>query len=211
MGVTTETQPRLSVKKHHIVEFLQFGIVGGSGFFVNMAVFIVLSKIFAPTKPEGDAVLIPLLMDKNFRVYHLMSTFAFVVANIWNFELNRVWTFRRGGKSSRKRFSRYFVIGAIAQGVGLIIMSFLLHASSPIHLPFDILDDSSGLRNPKYWAQLIQIFATMPVSFVLQKIWTFASHEVPDPDVPAGPADALAQSVSAEGHEATVKSGDRQA
>lgn len=164
------------MKKHHVVEFIQFGLVGGSGFFVNMAVFIILSKLVTGDDPaRAHEVLFPLfLFDKNFRVYHLLSTIAFVVANIWNFELNRVWTFRKGGKSSRKRFSRYFLIGAAAQLVGLVIMSFLLHPASPIHLPRDVFDDSSGLRNAKYWAQLIQIIATMPVSFVLQKLWTFA-------------------------------------
>lgn len=180
------------MQKRHFVEFVQFGLVGGSGFVVNMAAFIVLSKLFTGDEPtRAHEVLFPLvLFDKNFRVYHLLSTIAFVIANVWNFELNRVWTFRRGGKSSRKRFSRYFLIGASAQLVGLVIMSFLLHPASPIHLPRDVFDDSSGLRNAKYWAQLIQIIATMPVSFVLQKVWTFAAHERPDddPDRPDSPA-----------------------
>lgn len=178
------TAPRRTVKRHHLVEFLQFGLVGGSGFVVNFGVFVALMKVFAGDDPaRAHEVLFPLfLFDKNFRVYHLLSTIAFVVANIWNFELNRAWTFRKGGKSSRKRFSRYFLIGLAAQVVGLVIMSFLLHPASPIALPRDVFDDSSGLRNAKYWAQLIQVFATMPVSFVLQKLWTFAAHETDEDD-----------------------------
>jgi putative flippase GtrA len=187
------TPTRRTVKKHHFVEFIQFGLVGGSGFVVNMVAFIVLSKVFTGDDPaRAHEVLFPLfLFDKNFRVYHLLSTIAFVIANIWNFELNRAWTFRKGGKSSRRRFSRYFLVGAAAQVVGLVIMSFLLHPASPIALPRDVFDDSSGFRNAKYWAQLIQIIATMPVSFVLQKLWTFAAHETPDdapsPGGPVGP------------------------
>lgn len=177
------------VRRRHLVEFIQFGLVGGSGFVVNMVAFIVLRKVFAASDEAANQVLFPLfLFDKNFRVYHLLSTIAFVIANVWNFELNRAWTFRKGGKSSRRRFSRYFLVGLAAQLVGLVIMSFLLHPASPIHLPRDVFDGSTGLRTAQYWAQFIQIIATMPVSFVLQKLWTFAAHEHPDDDAEdAGP------------------------
>ena len=172
--------PLRRVKKRHLIQFIQFGMVGGSGVLVNFAVYYVLRR-FSPV--DIHDVLFPLFVfGKNFRFYHLYSSIAFVVANVWNFELNRAWTFRTGGKSSRKRFGRYFLIGAAAQVVGLVIMSFLLHPASPIHLPFDVLDGSTGLRKPDYWAQAIQVVATMPVSFVLQKLWTFAAHETDETD-----------------------------
>ena len=42
-------------------------------------------------------------------------------------------------------------------------------------LPTSLFDDSSGLRNRLYWSQLIVIALVMPVSFVFNKLWTFAA------------------------------------
>jgi putative flippase GtrA len=36
-----------------------------------------------------------------------------------------------------------------------------------------VLDDSTGFRTRLYWAQLIVIGVVMPLSFVLNKLWTF--------------------------------------
>jgi len=36
-----------------------------------------------------------------------------------------------------------------------------------------LLDDSTGFRTRLYWAQLVVIGVVMPVSFVLNKLWTF--------------------------------------
>lgn len=193
MRVTTQLQPRKTVQKRHVVEFLQFGIVGGSGFVVNLAATVALAKIFTAAGAQQGSALFPLfVMDKNFRVYHLISTLAFVIANVWNFELNRAWTFRKGGKSSRTRFARYFLIGAVAQIVGLWLLTLLMNPHTIIGLPRDVFDSSTGLRTPLYWSQLIQIVLTMPVSFVLQKLWTFGAQDAPASGEPAGAADALA-------------------
>lgn len=176
-----------TIKAHHWVEFLRFGLVGGSGVLVNLVVFILASKLIPLDEHQILFGLWP--TPKNFRAYHLMAMIAFLVANLWNFELNRVWTFKRGGKSSRQRFLRFFLVGLAAQIFGLAIMSLLLHPESPISLPRSILDGSSGFRTPKYWAQLIQVICTTPISFVLQKLWTFrGTGHRPDPE-PA-PADA---------------------
>jgi membrane fusion protein (multidrug efflux system) len=50
-----------------------------------------------------------------------------------------------------------------------------MHHGSPISLPTDSLDDSTGLRTRLYWAQLIVIAVVTPLSFVLNKLWTFAA------------------------------------
>ena len=42
-------------------------------------------------------------------------------------------------------------------------------------LPPEIFDDSTGFRTRLYWAQLITIAVVTPISFVLNKIWTFSA------------------------------------
>lgn len=177
--------PRRTLKKRHFVEFLKFGMVGGSGVLVNLAVFYVLVKITGVDDHEIRQSLFQLWpTGKFFRIYHLFAMTAFVVANLWNFELNRRWTFGKGGRARKRRFVRFFLVGLLAQMIGLVIMSGLMTPGSLIGLPRDILDGSSGLRTASYWAQAIQVICTTPISFVLQKLWTFAGrggHPAPDP------------------------------
>ncbi|MEP7160141.1 MAG: GtrA family protein [Dermatophilaceae bacterium] len=171
------TTPRRTLKKRHLVEFLQFGIVGGSGVIVNFAVFYALKKITGVDEHQIRDILFPLWpTPKNFRLYHLFAMVAFLIANVWNFEINRRWTFGKGGRASKRRFARFFAVGLAAQLLGLVIMSALMSPGSVIGLPRDILDGSTGLRTPSYWAQAIQVLCTTPISFVLQKLWTFTGN-----------------------------------
>jgi putative flippase GtrA len=50
-----------------------------------------------------------------------------------------------------------------------------MHPYSPVSLPMDVFDDTTGLRNRLYWSQLIVIALVTPLSFVLNKLWTFAA------------------------------------
>ncbi len=168
------TSPPRTIKKRHLVEFLKFGIVGGSGVIVNFAVFYALKKTTGVDELQIRDILFPLWpTPKNFRLFHLFAMIAFLVANAWNFEINRRWTFGKGGRASKRRFARFFAVGLAAQLLGLVIMSALMSPGSVIGLPRDLLDGSTGLRTPSYWAQAIQVICTTPISFVLQKLWTF--------------------------------------
>ncbi|GAB76897.1 hypothetical protein AUCHE_03_01140 [Austwickia chelonae NBRC 105200] len=173
--VSTDLPARRFLKLTYLTEFLKFGVVGASGVAVNAGVFLLIVKL--TSYPDSQVLFGLWPTAKNFRVYHLAATISFILANVWNFELNRAWTFRPGGMSSRKRFGRYFVIGVAAFVCGLWIMSMLLTPGSPVALPLEIFDGSTALRKASFWANLIQIFATMPISFVLQKVWTFSSHD----------------------------------
>jgi len=46
-----------------------------------------------------------------------------------------------------------------------------------------VFDNSTGFRTRLYWAQLIVIAVTTPVSFVLNKLWTFAAVRTHHPDL----------------------------
>src|SRR5918997_1453267 len=101
---------------------------------------------------------------------------AFLVANLWNFQLNRAWTFRSAKHWGWLReYLPFLTVGLLAQIVGLGILTLLMHPQSPLGLSPEFFDDSTGFRTRLYWAQLITIGVVTPVSFVLNKIWTFSA------------------------------------
>lgn len=159
--------------RRNLRQFVSFGLVGASGVLVNLAVLVLVKKL----GPDAHALVVGLpLTDYNVRWYHLYSTAAFVVASLWNFQLNRSWTFDSGRYSSWwSEFRPFFSVGLLAQLIGLALLTLLLHPHSPVALPTDVLDDSTGLRTRLYWGQLIVIAATTPLSFVLHKLWTFSA------------------------------------
>ena len=95
-----------------------------------------------------------------------------LVANLWNFQLNRSWTFRSAGAWWRE-YRAFLAVGILAQVLGLGLLTLLMHVHSPIALPRSVFDDSSFLLTRVYWAQLIMIAVVTPVSFLLNKFWTF--------------------------------------
>lgn len=164
----------LFVRQRHNWKLLfRFGLVGGSGVLVNLLVTILLKK----TGPHFDDVFIDLpLTSFNVRYYHLYATIAFLVANLWNFQLNRRWTFRSARHSGWFReYGPFLVVGLGTLVVGQGVLTLLMHPGSPIGLPSTVFDNSTGLRTKFYWAELIMIIVTVPVSFVFNKLWTFSS------------------------------------
>ena len=152
---------------------VRFGVVGASGVLVNMVTLVVLRRL----GPHFDDAVVGLgPSDFNLRWYHVYSTVAFLVANLSNFQLNRSWTFR-SSRHTRwwKEYWPFLVVGLGCQVVGLALLTLLMHPHSPVSLPTDVFDDSSGLRNRLYWSQLIVIALVTPLSFVLNKLWTFAA------------------------------------
>jgi len=152
---------------------VRFGLVGASGVVVNLLTLVLLRRM---GPPFDDAVIGLGSSDYNLRWYHVYSTVAFLVANLSNFQLNRTWTF----KSSRAagwwgEYWPFLVVGLGGQVVGLALLTLLMHPDSPISLPTEVFDDSTGLRTRLYWSQLIVIAVVMPLSFVLNKLWTFAA------------------------------------
>ena len=167
--------------RHNWVLLGRFALVGASGVLVNMLTLIVVKKL-GPDAPE-PIVGIP-FTNFNVRWYHVYSTIAFLVANLWNFQLNRSWTFRSSHRATWWReYLPFFVVGLLGQLVGLVLLTLLMHESSPLHLPASVFDDSTGLRTRLYWAQLIVIAVVTPVSFVLNKLWTFTAVRTHHPDL----------------------------
>lgn len=159
--------------RHNWVLLIRFGLVGASGVLVNMLTLILVKRL----GPHFDEAFLSIpATDFNVRWYHVYSTIAFLVANLWNFQLNRWWAFR---SSHHARWWReywpFLTIGAAGQVLGLGLLTLLMHPHSWLALPTSIFDDSAGLRTRLYWAQLIVLAVITPLSFVLNKVWTFAA------------------------------------
>ena len=157
-------------------QFLRFGLVGGLGALVNQVV-LVLTNVVARDGlgVHANDILIDLpFTDYNVRNYHLYVMIAFLVANFSNFWFNRHWTFRSVRVAPAWReYGPFLLVGLGAQAIGLVLITALMHPDSPIGLPSDVFDNSSGLRNKLYWANLITIVCVTPINFVLNKLWTF--------------------------------------
>jgi putative flippase GtrA len=171
--VGTSRTDTLRRHQSNALQFVRFAIVGGTGVLVNMVVLILVKKM----GPGPEVALIGLRPTAfHVRWYHVYSSIAFFVANLWNFQLNRWWTFRSSRHAGWFReYWPFLVVGLLGQAVGLVLLTLLMHHGSPISLPTHPLDDTSGFRTRLYWAQLIVIVVITPLSYVLNKFWTFAA------------------------------------
>ena len=88
-------------------ELVRFGLVGGSGYVVNLLVFTVLV--------HG--------VDTNYRVAALG---AFLVAVANNFLWNRRWTFRGHTERAHRQAVRFLVVSVVAFGFNLLVLELLV-------------------------------------------------------------------------------------
>lgn len=91
------------------VQLFQFGLVGASGYLVNLAVFAALTQ----------------LLD----LHHIPAAIgAFVVAVSNNFWWNRHWTFDAKHGHAGFQAARFFTVSVLALGVNLIALELLIRA-----------------------------------------------------------------------------------
>jgi putative flippase GtrA len=92
---------------HNWLQLIRFGVVGASGYAVNLALFAAL--------------------DKGLRVEYLLAeTVAWVVAAANNFWWNRHWTFKAGDGMVRTQAFRFFVVSLVALGFNLVVLRVLV-------------------------------------------------------------------------------------
>lgn len=162
-------------------QFIQFGMVGASGTVVNLVVVVLSKKVawWLAGITEHDAFVNILGSAFHVRWYHVFVTLAFLVANTWNYQLNRMWTFKAAVMRSWWRgYIPFLLTGLGALLVNLAMMTLMMNSNSPISLPEHIFDDSTGLRTKFYWASVISILAGMPVNFIINKLWAFRRPKV---------------------------------
>lgn len=101
------------------VQLFQFGVVGGSGYVINLAVFALLTGVT--------------------EIHHVLAAVAaFVVAVSNNFILNRVWTFRQqGAREDHAGFqaARFFVVSLVGLAVNLVVLTLLVDGFDVAELP----------------------------------------------------------------------------
>lgn len=155
---------------------MKFGIVGASGVVVNLGVGIILHLLNGGAANAGDPVFW-ITEDNAFRYRNLVWILSFLVANLWNYQLNRSWTFRGSRVPWWRGFWQFLAIGSVAMLIGLLLQWGFTHPSTPLYLSSDWFTSGGGLRSREYWAQLLAIALTMPVNFVVNKLWTFRHRE----------------------------------
>jgi len=145
-----------------LVRYGKFLVVGFTGVFVNLAVFVLTvdavsntpltnfysSVLHFATKTAADPAL-----------YVLGSAVAFGVATLWNFALNSLWTFRT---SAARRYSRR---GRLALYFGVSLGSLAVNEAILI---------ATGTVLPPLIGQGVGIVAGSVVGFLGNNRYTFA-------------------------------------
>lgn len=155
-------------------QFVKFGLVGGAGVVVNMIVAIIANKANGGTI-NAQRVLFPIWGTSfNFRYSSLVWIIGFLVANLFNFQLNRSWTFHGTRKAPWfAEFWPFLAVGSAAALIGLFVKVAFTNPTSPLYLPEPWFHENAGLRSREYWSQLFTIVVTMPINFLANKLWTF--------------------------------------
>ena len=93
------------------VQLLKFGLVGGSGYLINLGVFAVLVG--------------------NLGVHHVAAAHgAFCVAVNNNFIWNRHWTFGPGNGSAGFQAARFFAVSLASLGLNLVVLQALVSSQA---------------------------------------------------------------------------------
>jgi len=110
----TELALRIGAAARHPSNWLQlfkFGLVGGSGYLINLVVFGVLTGV----------------LD----VHHIIAAIAaFVVAVSNNFWWNRHWTFAAGAGAVHFQAARFFAVSIAGLAINLAVLEALVASGS---------------------------------------------------------------------------------
>ena len=162
-------------------QFLKFGIVGASGVVVNMLVAFVMNKLNGGAANARNPVFALPWGDLAVRYSYIVFIVAFVIANTWNYQLNRRWTFKGTHRAWWRGFVMFFGAGIVGALVGFIVKVALTHPGSPLYLPGPPDHPAgwftdSGWRAREYWGQFVGVLVGTPVNFVVNRLVTFRHY-----------------------------------
>jgi putative flippase GtrA len=89
-------------------QVLRYCIVGGSGYVVNLAAFLVADRVMP---------------------YMIAFALAFVLAATSNFAWNRVWTFRVRHGVPHHQYARFLTVSAMALCLDLVVLRALVEGA----------------------------------------------------------------------------------
>jgi putative flippase GtrA len=102
------------------LQLVRFGLVGGVGFVVNVAVYA-------------------LLVHSAGLDYRAASVAAWLVAVINNFVLNRHWTFDARGGRAHFQALRFLVVSIVAEAFSLLVLTLLVQGADVAKIPAQAL------------------------------------------------------------------------
>ena len=105
MSVSSRTAAALR-RRHNWVQLVKFGVVGASGYVINLAVYDALIR-------QGIHYLVA-------------ATCSFLVAVTSNYTWNRLWTFRELRGHVGVQGMRFFVVSLAALGANLVVLHLLV-------------------------------------------------------------------------------------
>ena len=126
-------------QRRGVRQFVKFGIVGASGFLVNLIIFTVLQRVVPNHNAAGP--------------YYAIYSIAFLAGGVSNYFLNRIWTFRSTGHAG-KEAAQFLSVSVLALIVGLIVSALVAPTMGHGHRTWFLATLSGIVVNffvNKYW------------------------------------------------------------
>ncbi len=92
------------------LQLVRFGLVGGVGFVVNLAVYTLLVHALGAD-------------------YRVANVIAWLIAVLNNFVLNRHWTFDASGGRARSQAIRFLVVSLVAEAFSLLLLTLFVEGA----------------------------------------------------------------------------------
>lgn len=109
LGARTARMADALRRQENWVQLVKFGIVGASGYVVNLAVYTLL------------------LYQADLH-YVAAATGSFLIAASWNYWWNRIWTFRAQRGSVGIQGMRFLLVSAAMYGANVCVLATLISA-----------------------------------------------------------------------------------
>lgn len=157
----------MNVDRALLKRFLKFAVVGGSGVFVNLGIYFLL------TRPTG---LVESLWGRN-----LAYAISVELSILSNFLLNDRWTFRDrcDGVSFRHRFLRFHVVSGVGFLINWGVFAALNYAvqHGAMELVGSVALGGQTHNLDDMLAAMVGIGAALAWNFAANLLWTWADPQ----------------------------------
>lgn len=114
-GARTRTRPHVRLldgmrRTDNWLQLVRFGVVGGTGFALNLAIFALL------VHPLGI-------------VYQVAAAAAWIIAGVNNFVWNRQWTFKARHGQVHAQAMKFLVVSLLALGFNELVLTLLVEGA----------------------------------------------------------------------------------